>query len=125
MKIRESGENYLETILVLKKSKGNVRSIDIATELNYSKASISRAVGILQKAGLIIVGENGNIDFTKSGEIRAREILERHKILCDYLINELNVSQAVAEQDACRMEHIISRETFNAIKNYKNKVKNS
>lgn len=116
IKLFESGENYLETILRLKKEKTDVRSIDIATALNYSKASISRAMSIMKKGGFITIDDKGFIHFTEKGFLKARSIYERHRIITKYLIDSLNISQELAEKDACRIEHIISQETFNAIK---------
>ncbi|HHT83867.1 MAG: metal-dependent transcriptional regulator [Christensenellales bacterium] len=116
-KLLESGENYLETILRLKKEKGEVRSIDIANSLNYSKASISRAMGIMKRGGYITIDEKGFINFTKKGLERAQSIYERHRIITEYLQTNLNISKETAEKDACRIEHIISQETFDAIKN--------
>jgi len=118
MKIHESGENYLETILMLKQKKGNVRSVDIVNELNYSKSSVSRAVNILKDEGYINIDSNtGIITFTEKGTIRAEEIYQRHNILSDFLIR-LGIDNETAEKDACRMEHVISAETFTAIKKF-------
>ena len=114
----ESGENYLETILIVKKRKGIVRSIDIANELNYSKPSVSRAVGMLKKKNYIHIDKNGYIELTEEGEGEANRIYERHKFITDYFIRVLGVSEEVAEQDACRVEHVISDETFFKIKNH-------
>ncbi|MFW5780215.1 MAG: metal-dependent transcriptional regulator [Bacillota bacterium] len=117
-KLFESGENYLETILRLKKELGEVRSIDIATALDYSKPSISRAVGIMKKGGYITVDSNGYIHFTEKGLLRARAIYERHRLITKYLTVVLGVDKETAEEDACKIEHIISDKTFDAIKNY-------
>ena len=116
MKIHESGENYLETILLLSKKNGSVRSIDIANELEYTKPSVSRAMGILKNASLIVVEKNGNIMLTDSGFEKAQEIYERHQTIKEFLTDILIVSSETAEKDACRIEHIISEETFNRIK---------
>lgn len=118
MKIHESGENYLETILLLSKKNGSVRAIDIATELEFAKPSVSRAMGILKNAGLIIVERNGNIILTDSGLKRAQEIYERHRLITEFLIKTLKLSNEIAEKDACRIEHVISTETFEEIKKY-------
>ncbi|WP_084331196.1 metal-dependent transcriptional regulator [Ruminiclostridium cellobioparum] len=116
IKLQESGENYLETILVLKNKNGNVRSIDIANELGYSKPSISRAMTILKNAEYIIIDEStGHITLTDKGYNIATTMYERHQILSTYLIS-LGVSPDVATQDACRIEHVISEETFERIR---------
>ena len=112
----ESGENYLETILLLYKKNGQVRSVDIATELNFSKPSVSRAVGILKKAKLITVDASGLITLTQSGLEQAMQINERHNTLTRYLVAVLGVSEETASADACRIEHVISAETFTRIK---------
>jgi DtxR family Mn-dependent transcriptional regulator len=116
VKLQESGENYLETILILKNKNGNVRSIDIANELGYTKPSISRAVTILKNADYIRVDEDtGYITLTNSGYAIAMTMYERHQTLSTYLIS-IGVSPEVAAQDACRIEHVISEETFERIK---------
>lgn len=114
----ESGENYLETILLLKKRKGLVRSIDIARELNFSKPSVSRAVGILKEDGFILVDESGYIELTDKGSQKAESVYERHRYLTLFLEKIINVSSEIAEEDACKIEHIISEETFQNIKKY-------
>lgn len=118
MGIHESGENYLETILILQNKLGFVRSIDIANELDYTKPSISRAVSILKQADYITVQESGQILLTEKGLQKANEIYDRHKIITRYLILSLGVSRETADQDACRIEHIISQETFDKIKEF-------
>jgi len=118
MRIQESGENYLETILILQSKKGSVRSIDIANELDYTKASISRAMSILKKAGYITMEEGGSIHLTDEGNRRAAQIYERHRILTEYLVNALKIDEDTAMADACRMEHVISEESFLKIKNW-------
>jgi len=123
VKIQESGENYLETILRLQKKNGSVRSIDIANEMDYSKPSISRAMGILRENGLIEMEHNGQIHLTESGLQMAEAIYERHRIICDFLINMLGVSPDTAENDACKIEHIVSNETFAAIKKIQEEAK--
>jgi len=115
MNIQESGENYLETILILQTKKPEVRSIDIVNELGYSKPSISRAVSILKKNGYINIDDLGNITLTDSGNTIASRMYERHQTLTEYLI-VLGVTPETAAQDACRMEHIISQETFDKIR---------
>ncbi|MBR0598290.1 metal-dependent transcriptional regulator [Sinanaerobacter chloroacetimidivorans] len=116
MRIQESGENYLETILILQNKNGSVRSIDIANELDYTKASISRAMGILKKAGLITVEEGGSIHLTESGQQKAAEVYERHRLIAKYLVNALAIDEETAAMDACRIEHVISQESFKKIK---------
>lgn len=113
--LHESGENYLETILMLEKEKGFVRSVDIAERLNFSKPSVSRAMGILKKNGYITVEEGGRIVLTKAGLKEAERIYERHVILTKYLIS-IGVQEDTAAYDACRMEHVISAETFDRMK---------
>lgn len=108
---------YLETILLLKKEKGEVRSIDIAIHTGYSKPSISRAMGILRKAGYITVDEGGFIELTESGRAVAASIYERHTMLTCFLLH-LGISKETAAADACKMEHYISEETFEKIKAY-------
>lgn len=112
----ESGENYLETILILKEKKGNVRAIDIAREMNFSKPSVSRAMGILRESGYISVDESGQIVLTQKGIDKAKSVYERHQLLTQFFIKTAGVSLEVAEQDACKMEHIISNEVFEGIK---------
>ncbi|MEA5091578.1 Transcriptional regulator MntR [bioreactor metagenome] len=115
MILQESGENYLEMILVLQKKNGNVRSIDIANAFEFTKASVSRAMSILKKENLILMEPNGTIRLTETGLARANGVLERHLTLTQHL-ESLGVSAETAEKDACRIEHIISPETFAAIK---------
>ena len=115
MKIHESAENYLETILMLTKKQPYVRSIDIANELNFSKPSVSVAMKNLRTSGHILVDDAGHITLTESGLEIASSILERHKVLSQMLIN-LGVDPEIATEDACRIEHVISAESFSAIK---------
>lgn len=117
MKIQESGENYLETILRLKQRNGVVRSVDIAAELNYSKPSISRAVSVLKAAGHVDVDDKGHVELTPSGLEIAERIFERHQLLTQYLIN-IGVDEETAAQDACRVEHVISQTTFEKLKEH-------
>ena len=121
MKLQESGENYLETILRLSEKKPQVRSIDIANELDFSKpsvsvASVSRALGILKNDGDITVEQSGNICLTDDGMKKASSVYDRHVTITHYLSEVLGVTPSVAEADACRIEHIISEETFLKIK---------
>lgn len=118
--MHESGEMYLETILVLSKERDFVRSIDICDHMGYSKPSVSRAVGILKKEGHITVDGNGHITLTESGYTIANTIFERHTILTNTLV-ALGVDPETASQDACKIEHNLSPETFEAIKCHYNK----
>ena len=115
MTIQESAEMYLETILILSKKIENVRSIDICKQMNYSKPSVSRAMKNLKNESYIEIDENGYIELTEKGMAIASKIYEKHKILTDYFIS-LGVSEKTAEDDACKIEHVISDETFNIIK---------
>ena len=118
MKIQESGENYLETILRLREAKGYVRAVDVASELGFSKPSVSRALGILKNAGLVEIESSGNILLTDEGRQRAAAIYERHQTITRFLVQTLNVPQETASADACRIEHVISGVTFERIKDY-------
>ena len=115
--IYESGEMYLETILVLAKNKPEVHAVDIAGEMGISKASVSRALGRLRDESCIIIDQAGRIAFTEKGRSIAEKIYERHTVLTELLTN-LGVSPEVAAEDACRIEHDISAETFEVIKKY-------
>jgi len=117
MKMQASAENYLETILILQKRNEKVRSIDIVHELDYSKPSISVAMKLLRQEGLIEIDDHGYITFTKKGKELAERMYERHTIMTNALL-ALGVSPKVAAEDACRIEHVISDESFEAIKNY-------
>ena len=117
MALQESGEMYLETILILSRKNGQVRSVDISEYMGYSKPSVSRAVGLLKKDGFITVENDGFIHLTEKGLSLAEKILERHTILTDMLIR-LGVSRETAANDACRIEHVVSDETFEAIRNH-------
>lgn len=119
MKILESSENYLETILVLSKRLGNVRSIDIVNELDYSKPSVSVAMKKLRKGGYINIDGDGYITLTNTGLDIAEIMYERHKLLTKWLVF-LGVNEETAAEDACRIEHVISVETFEAIKKHVN-----
>lgn len=116
--MHESGEMYLETILLLSKREGYVRSVDIARELNFSKPSVSRAVGLLKNDGYIAMQGNGYIELTDKGLSKANTILEKHEILTELLVKVAGVSDEIASQDACKIEHIISDESFEGIKKY-------
>ncbi|HIZ56820.1 MAG TPA: metal-dependent transcriptional regulator [Firmicutes bacterium] len=117
MKMQESGENYLETILILKNQKGYVRSIDIAQHLQFSKPSVSRAMSLMRKNGYVVVDGDGNIELTEAGREIAERMYERHRMLTEWLI-ALGVSPDTAAADACRIEHVISTETFEKIKQH-------
>jgi len=117
VKIQESAENYLETIYTLQKRKGQVRSVDIAQDLGYSKPSVSRAMKLLRENAYIVVAEDGMITLTESGMAIAENIFERHTLLTQFL-EGLGVSHAVAFEDACRIEHVISQETFDRLKGF-------
>lgn len=117
MKIQESAENYLETILILQRRKGDVRSIDIVNELEFSKPSVSVAMKNLREKGLIEMSPDGYITLLEGGREIAERIYERHTLLADWL-TALGVNPQVAAEDACRMEHVISAESFEAIKTH-------
>ena len=113
--MQESGQMYLETILILSKKTSMVRAIDVAEYMNYSKPSVSRAMHLLQNSGHIDIGSDGSITLKPSGRAIAENILDRHETISKLLIS-LGVSEATAVDDACRVEHYISDETFAAIK---------
>ena len=117
MGIHESGEMYLETIHVLLKKNGAVRSIDVSEHMGYSKPSVSRAVGLLKNGGYIAVDKDGYITLTDTGLEVAEKIYERHTVLSSMLV-ALGVSAETAAEDACRLEHAISDESFDAIKRH-------
>ena len=118
--MHESGEMYLETIYVLGQKQQNVRSIDVAEEMGFSKPSVSRGVSILKQQGYLTVDGNGFLELTDSGMDLAKKIYERHTILTEALVR-LGVDPEIAQQDACKMEHIISDETLNAFKRHMDK----
>lgn len=115
MRIQESGEMYLETILVLSKQSSYVRSIDISDHMGYSKPSVSRAVGLLKNGGYILVDGDGYITLTDAGREIAEKIYERHTLLSTLLVR-LGVDEQTAAEDACKLEHAISDKSFEAIK---------
>ena len=117
MQIYESGEMYLETILLLSKKMQHVRSLDIATDLGFSKPSVSRAMGLLKKAELINVDDKGYITLTAEGVKIAERMYERHTVLSNFL-EKLGVDKATAANDACKIEHDISADSFEAIKKF-------
>lgn len=115
MNLLESGEMYLETIYVLSMNNGVVRSIDVGNYMGFSKPSVSRAIGLLREGGYVVVGGDGNLILTDIGLEAAHRIYERHTILTDFLVS-LGVDRKIAAEDACKMEHDISAESFDAIK---------
>ena len=116
MHIQESGEMYLETIYRLSKQKSAVRAIDVSEYMGFSKPSVSRAMGLLRDAGLLDVDSGGYLVLTEKGLEKAKKIYERHTILTSFLIS-LGISEEIAADDACKIEHHISDVTFEAIKN--------
>ena len=118
--MQESGEMYLENILILSKKLENVRAIDIADRMNFSKPSVSRALGILKKEGFVTTDEAGSIKLTEAGAEKAKRIYERHTLLTKLFI-DLGVDGDTAAEDACRVEHYLSEKTFDAIKEHANK----
>ena len=121
MRVQESKENYIEAILVLSKQKGQVRSIDVANYLEFSKPSVSVAMANLRQAELITVDENGFIHLTDDGRKLANQVYERHQLLTD-LLTRIGVSEKVAAEDACRIEHVLSQDSFDKIKEYIGKL---
>jgi len=121
LKILESAENYLETILVLSRKNGDVRSIDIVNEMNFSKPSVSVAMKHFRENGYIVMDENGYITLTEQGMEVAQRVYERHTVLTA-LLRKLGVSEEIAAQDACRMEHDLSEESFQKIKEFTEKL---
>ena len=117
MKIQESAENYLEAVLVLKLDKGVVRSIDVAHYLGFSKPSVSRAMGLLRERGQITTSSDGFIELTEEGLAIAKRIYERHQLVAEWLV-DIGVSPKVAAEDACRIEHDLSSETFEHLKTF-------
>lgn len=115
MNLQESGEMYLETILILTQEKSFVRAIDIGEYMGFSKPSVSRALGLLKSGGFVTVGDGGGVSLTETGKEVAEKIYERHQILTRFL-SDIGVDPEVAAEDACRMEHVISDKSFAAIK---------
>ena len=114
MKLQESGENYLETILVLEKRNGIARSVDVANELGFSKPSVSRAMSVLKEAGYVKVGQINQLLLTEKGKEVAENIYHRHCVLKAFLV-QIGVEEETAAKDACRMEHVISEQTLDCI----------
>lgn len=121
MSLFESGEDYLEAILMLSESQDSVHAIDVVTKLGYSKPSVSIALKKLKEGGYLTIDSNNHIHLTETGLEIAKKIYERHKILTDLLI-KLGVNKETAEEDACKLEHDLSDESWNAIKNYSKKI---
>ncbi len=117
MTIHESGEMYLETIYVLSQKSSVVRSIDVSAYMGYSKPSVSRAIGLLKKDGLVMTDDQGYLKLTDAGWQRAKVIYERHLLLSQLFVN-IGVDEKTASEDACRIEHYISEKTFDAIKRH-------
>ena len=117
MALQESGEMYLETILILSRERGHVRSIDISEYMGYSKPSVSRAVGLLKSGEYITMDEDGSISLTPAGRRIAEKILSRHTLLTQ-MLEHLGVDRQTASADACKMEHVISDETFEAFQKH-------
>ena len=117
MVLQESGEMYLETILVLSADGKSVRSIDVAEHMNYSKPSVSRAMGLLRQGGYIVMDKSGYITLTESGKKVAETIYERHVIISEFL-KKIGVDPVTATNDACKIEHAISAESFTALKDF-------
>jgi Mn-dependent DtxR family transcriptional regulator len=116
MEIQKSGEDYLETILIIWQRKGYVRAVDVAAELNYSRPSVSKAMVILKERGYITVANDGQISLTESGNLRAAEVYERHLTLKTFFGKVLGCSEKTAEKDACLVEHVISAESYQQLK---------
>ena len=123
MKIQESAENYLETILVIGREKGRVRSIDIANELGFSKPSVSVAMKNLRENGYITTDDEGYITLTETGSAIAERMYERHVMLTEWLVS-IGVAREIAVEDACRIEHVLSPDSFDAIKRHAESKKN-
>ena len=115
MKLHASGEDYLEAILILQKKTGMVRSVDLARHMGFSKPSISHAVGVLKDGGYLLVDGDGHLHLTDAGKAVAEKIYERHRFLTEMLTG-LGVPQETAEEDACRIEHVISEASFQSLK---------
>ena len=121
MALQESGEMYLETILVQSKKNPFVRSVDISEHMGYSKPSVSRAVGLLKAGDFNTMDDNGHIFLTQAGRAIAEKIMGRHTLLTEYLVS-LGVEREIAAADACKIEHVVSDETMNAIHNHMNNM---
>lgn len=122
MHLQESGEMYLETILVLSRENPHVRSIDVGEYMGFSKPSVSRAIGLLKQGGYVAVDADGYLTLTVAGRERAEKIYERHRVLTAFLTS-IGVSAEAADRDACKIEHVLSDETFLAMKRHAEAVK--
>ncbi len=120
MRYRESEETYLETILLLKRSKKNIRSVDVVEELGYAKSSVSRGINLLRKRGYVTVEPTGDITLTEAGLARAEEIYERHRVIAEALM-KMGAEPDSAEENACRIEHVISFDMIEVIKRFINR----
>ena len=119
MALYESAEMYLETIYQLSRQRSTVRSVDVAESMGYSKPSVSRAVGLLKKGGYLLMEKDGSLTLTETGLETAKKVYERHTILTS-LLTRLGVDPKIAAEDACKMEHVLSDETFEAFKRHMN-----
>ena len=117
MRVQESRENYLEAILMLQKKHGYVRSVDVANHLNFSRPSVSVAMATLRNLGLVTTDEHGFLHLTDEGRAEAEKVLERHLLITDWLVG-LGVGEETAAEDACRIEHVISQESFDCIRRH-------
>ena len=124
MKIQKSSEDYLETMLILKESNGYIRSIDVAKYMNVTKPSVSYATKRLRENGYITMAEDGLITLTETGMEIAKRMYDRHKLLSDFFVY-MGVSEETAKEDACKIEHDLSAETFSVIEKYWNKINNT
>ena len=116
--LREASEDYLEAILKLEDDNKHVRSIDVASDLGVSRPSVNKAIGVLKKAGMVEQQPYGRIMLTAQGRKQATEIMTRHKTLKHFLIGVLGVDEATADEDACKMEHVVSAQTINKLTRY-------
>ncbi len=121
MKVKESEEMYLETILILHRRNANVHAIDIASNLGYAKSSVSRAVNLLEKKGYITIDKSGLISLTESGDAKANDIYDRHTVIARLLV-KMGANAELAEDNACRIEHVITPELFTILKNFAQKL---
>lgn len=124
IKYQESEEMYLETILLLKQKSANVHAIDVAAELGYSKPSVSRGINLLINKGYIIIGNGGELQFTTAGKTKAESIYERHTVITEFL-ERAGASNEIAEENACRIEHVITPELFEILKKSVKTVSNN